>query len=249
MGGFFMKKIISWEMITRETKIGVAASAIGLFLALAIASYTQVYAENIQSEISQNVIRFHVLANSNSAQDQALKNIVRDGILDRFGSHLNPSYNTLADIDDTRTFLLENLDDIQAYAMQLIQNEGFAYSVQGVLDWSFFPTRLYGDMTFPAGEYEALRIIIGEGRGGNWWCVMFPPLCYVDVATPNTVADRSVFASESYVLLQHLLSDEAYAIINHSQGDTSVTVRFKVVEWWQERMNQDSQDPSLYVRR
>ena len=89
-----IKKNITQKII-REIKIWLTASVFGLILALTIATHTQTYAQNIQSEISQNVIRFHVLANSNSAQDQALKNIVRDGILDRFGSQLDSTRNTM----------------------------------------------------------------------------------------------------------------------------------------------------------
>jgi len=232
-----MKKIITRKIIVRELKIWLAASIIGVILALAIATHTQAYSQNIQNEISQNVIRFHVLANSNAAEDQALKNMVRDGILNQFGSKLDPTSN----IEDTRFFLQNNMTEIEAYAVQLIKNEGFNYSVQGVIDQTFFPTRKYGNMAFPAGEYEALRIIIGEGQGDNWWCVMFPPLCYVDGTTANPTSD-------DYTLLRNLLSDETYALMNHAQGGTSVTVRFKIVEWWQEHMQQ-AQQQSLYAQK
>jgi len=234
-GGFFVKKIIE-----KEIKIWLAASVIGIFLALMITMYTQTYAKNIQNEISQNVIRFHVMANSDGTQDQILKNLVRDGILDRFGNKLDPTVG----IEDTRTFLLEHIEDIRGYAAYILQNEGFDYPVKALLGNAFFPTRMYGDMAFPAGEYEALRLIIGEGRGSNWWCVMFPPLCYIEAATPSS--EEIIF--DDYTLLRHLLSDETYAIMNHSQRDASVTLRFRIVEWWQERMHEEGQPPTLYIQ-
>ena len=221
------------KMITREMKIWMAATVFGLFLAMAIATYTQAYAENVQNEIADNVIRFHVLANSDSPEDQALKNFVRDGVLDRYRDKLDPA----GSIEDTRTFLLEHLEEVQEYAEYLVQSKGFNYPVYGVVDRTFFPTRVYEDIAFPAGEYEALRIVIGEGRGSNWWCVMFPPLCYVDAATP---------APDDHTVLRNLVSDQTYAVMNHSQGNTGVTVRFKVVEWWQEQMHQ--QPGTMYLQ-
>jgi len=216
----------------KELKIWLFAIASGLITASIITGCTQAYADSIQNEIASNVIRFHVLAHSNTALDQEIKDIVRDGILDRFGSKLDPTTNS---IEDTRTFLLENLDGIQEYAAVIVKEHGLGYPVETKMGRVFFPTRTYGSMSFPAGEYEALRIIIGEGSGGNWWCVMFPPLCYVDAPAngPDTEPD---YSGGDYSLLSTLLSREAYALMNHSQRDTGVTVRFKVVEWWQERM-------------
>ena len=230
VGGFYIKKII-----VREMKICFAALALGFTFVLIFAVYTQAYAENVQNEIANNVIRFHVLANSDSAQDQALKNVVRDGMLDHFKYKLDPT----ASVEDTRIFLLDHLEEMQDFASLLVKNNGFNYSVQGLVDQTFFPTRTYGHMAFPAGEYGAFRIVIGNGKGSNWWCVMFPPLCYMDAALP---------AEDNHTLLRNLLSDETYALINHSQENASVRVRFKIVEWWQNRIHQQEQNPVLYIQ-
>ena len=227
----------------REIKIWFAALSIGLFITFIITLYTQTYAKNIQNEISQNVIRFHVLANSDTAHDQFIKNKVRDGVLEHFGYKLDSS----ASIEDKRLFLIEHMKDIEEYATKILQNEGFDYLIKGFIDHTFFPTRKYGDMAFPAGEYEALRIIIGEGRGSNWWCVMFPPLCYIEAATPSS--KEKSYASDDYTLLRYLLSNETYVLMNHSQRDASVTIRFKIVEWWQERMHENRQTSALYVQK
>jgi len=255
-----MKNFISQgkDYMSREIIIWLLAIGSGMIFAMLISGavgfigITRTYAINVQNEIADNVIRFHVIANSNSLQDQALKDIIRDEILDRYGGKLDPQ----SDIADTRIFIQENLDNIQKYAASLIEKRGFNYPVYAVLDRAFFPTRTYGNMSFPAGKYEALRIIIGSGAGSNWWCVMFPPLCYVDAAIPTAVAPAtpappiatasaaSTPQSDSYTVLWHLLSDDAYSLINHSQRNTSVTIRFKIVEWWQEWIHQSDNHPS-----
>ena len=227
--------------INKEIKIWLAASVIGVFIAYGITA-TQAYAISVQNEIADNVIRFHVIANSDDPEDQAIKNTVRDGILDRFGGMLDPK----GSIEDTRMFLTENLDDIESYAAILA-----GYPVKGIVGQASFPTRTYartyartcgnsyGNLSFPAGEYEALRLIIGDGRGGNWWCVMFPPLCYVDAATPEP-SGQTVFGT--------LLSEDTYALMNHTQNGNGVTVRFKIVEWWQERLHpSDAPDASTFA--
>jgi len=207
------------NILKKEIKILLSALVIGSIFAMALS--TQIYAENVQNEISQNVIRLHVVPNSNSYEDQALKKHVRDGVLERFGGLLNPY-----DLEESRTFLKENLDEIKMFAGRLIHHEGHDYPVTATMERIFFPTRDYGNISFPDGEYEAIRIIIGSGTGSNWWCVMFPPLCYVDASNPD---------GDSNTLLSNRLSPETYALMNHSQGSTNVQVRFKIVEWWQER--------------
>ena len=203
----------------------------GSILALAVS--TQLYAESVQNEISENVIRLHIMPNSNSYQDQALKKHVRDGVLEQFGSLLSP-YN----LDESRAFLEENLDEIEMFAGRLLHHEGYDYPVLAVMDRIFFPTRDYGNISFPAGYYDAVRIIIGAGLGNNWWCVMFPPLCYVDITAPE---------QESNTLLSNRLSAETYALMNHVEGGTGVTVRFKIVEWWQEFMHGSNNEEPITV--
>ena len=222
--------------VTKEMKIWLAASAIGIVLALTISMHTQAFSENVQNEISENVIRFHVMAHSNSANDQALKDTVRDGVLEQFKQRINSGRS----IEESRDYLIRHLDEIGEYAAAIVREQGYDYPVQAVIGRVFFPTRTYNGIAFPAGEYEALRIIIGEGRGDNWWCVMFPPLCYVDATQHNPEAD-------DIITLQHLLTDDTYALMNHSQHDMTVTVRFKIVEWWQER--QQNESIGIFVRR
>ena len=213
--------------LTKEMKIWFVAATIGLLLALLLSVYTHAYSENAQREIAENVLRLHVLAHSDAPSDQALKLKVRDGILERFQPELGGS------IDETRRFMEAHLDEIQAYAAGIVAAQGYSHSVQAVLGHSFFPTRFYEGIAFPAGVYEGLRLIIGEGQGANWWCVLFPPLCYIDLAQPT----------EGVVTFRQLLSDDTYALMTHSTQDPTIAVRFRIVEWWQELRQGRPEEP------
>lgn len=127
---------------------------------------------------SHNLIRFHVIANSDTPGDQELKRHVRDAVLASVGREVAEAGN----INDARQLVSFNLGAITAAAKNQIRKEGRNYSVRTEFGDFPFPTRAYGDITLPAGNYEAVRLVIGEGRGQNWWCVLFPPLCLVDVA-------------------------------------------------------------------
>ncbi|MDN5325567.1 MAG: stage sporulation protein [Moorella sp. (in: firmicutes)] len=136
---------------------------------------------------SHNLIRLHVIANSDTPGDQELKRHVRDAVLASVGQRLAGA----GDITTARQLVSTNLATITAAAEAQIKREGRSYTVRTEFGDFPFPTRAYGDITLPAGNYEAVRLVIGEGRGQNWWCVLFPPLCLVDVASkghPGQVA-------------------------------------------------------------
>jgi stage II sporulation protein R len=130
------------------------------------------------------LIRLHVLANSDSAADQALKHKVRDEII----RVIAPEFLVSGDIDSARQTARANLKRIELIASGVIQAEGKDYPVTVELDTFPFPTKHYGAFILPAGDYEAVRVVIGNGGGANWWCVLFPPLCFVDM-TRNLAAD------------------------------------------------------------
>lgn len=123
-----------------------------------------------------NLIRFHVIANSDSAADQALKLKVRDRILD----DLQPIISQAVSVEQARLLVSENLQQIQAAAREEIIQNGMDYPIQAELGQFEFPAKIYGDVVLPNGSYEALRVSIGQGAGQNWWCVLFPPLCFVN---------------------------------------------------------------------
>ena len=142
------------------------------------------YSEDLNKGLSNNLIRLHVIANSDSPEDQALKRDVRDVIL----NYMKDKYTVTKNVEETKLLIKENLNEIQGLAAKEIQRQEKNYSVDAMFGSYPFPTKVYGDITLPAGNYEALRVVIGKGEGANWWCVLFPPLCFVD-ATHGTIPD------------------------------------------------------------
>ena len=170
-----------------------------------------------QKEIADNIIRFHVRANSDSDADQALKLKVKDAVV----TYLQRELSDAAGIDEARKILYDDSARIEAIADDVIKSEGMAYDVNVYFETSYFPMKTYGDMTFPPGEYEAFRIDIGDAQGHNWWCVLFPPLCLVEQS-------YSVVPDDSKEQLKGLLSDEAYDTITMQDLDEDeYEVRFK----------------------
>ena len=185
----------------REIKIIGAALGAGLLFALAVAGYSHAYAHHVQRDIADHVIRFHVRANSDRAEDQALKEAVRAGVLAAF----EPALNTDRGLEATRRTLEGELGEMARYAADIVQAAGFDYAVSADISRLFFPTQFYGSLSFPPGEYEAVQIIIGEGAGSNWWCLMFPPLCYVDMTATESGRDQ----------LQNTVSEEGFMLLTH----------------------------------
>ncbi|HLO04966.1 MAG TPA: stage II sporulation protein R [Symbiobacteriaceae bacterium] len=129
-----------------------------------------------QAEWAEQVVRLHVLANSDSEADQALKLQVRDAVLAEM-----PSLFTKATTQaEALQVVKRNLPALERLAKQIVTKAGYTYPVKASVGIFDFPNRTYGDVTLPAGPYEALRLEIGEAKGANWWCVLFPPLCFND---------------------------------------------------------------------
>lgn len=183
------------------------------------------YTEGMNDGLADSLIRLHVIANSDSPEDQSLKRDVRDEILAFVQSELKLSEN----IDQTRAIMEDKLGIITQIAKEKILDKGKSYNVQTTLGSFPFPTKTYGDITLPAGDYQALRVVIGNGNGANWWCVLFPPLCFVDV-THGTVPDS---VKED---LKGVLSKEEYDIVTSSdeESDIPVKIKFKIVEMFQD---------------
>lgn len=183
------------------------------------------YAVNLNKGLSDNLVRLHVIANSDSPEDQQLKRDVRDAILAYMGGELKNSEN----IQETKAIVRDRLDEITNIAEETIAGKGKAYSVKAMLGSYPFPTKSYGDIVLPAGDYQALRVVIGEGAGANWWCVLFPPLCFVDV-THGTIPDS---AKEE---LKAALTEDEYGIIASADEDADIPIKikFKIVEIFQD---------------
>ena len=133
------------------------------------------------NNFKDQIIRFHIKANSDEKEDQALKLKIRDELLKKMKVQFEKSNS----IEETREIIKNNIDNIKYITEEMIKEEGKDFSVDVSLGNRNFPTRKYGNITFPSGEYETLQVSIGEGKGENWWCVMFPPLCFVDMDHSN----------------------------------------------------------------
>lgn len=196
-------------MIGRQQKEKKKTWKISLFLFIIILMTTIigvcVVAQYQSEQYADNVLRLHVIANSNTSEDQALKLKVRDSV----GSVVSMLTKNTRTASETEQIVQENIDIIKTAAEEKIREEGYHYPVEIITGNFYFPTKYYAKGALPAGEYEAVRVIIGEGAGENWWCVLFPPLCF-----SNGTADPEIDTEQN--------------------ADTGVTLRFKIVEVFQE---------------
>lgn len=194
---------------------------IGLIISMAVSSYFN----RVESALSDNVLRLHVIANSDSEFDQQLKLKVRDKILQRSDS----IFSKKSDISEAKKNIKDNIEEIEKIACAEVAANGCDYPVKVTFGKSDFPTKAYGNVTLPAGTYEALKVEIGEAKGKNWWCVMFPPLCFVDASSPE-------MSAEAMAMLKDNLSEDEYALITNSENK-NVEIKFKAYEIWQSGKN------------
>ncbi|MFL0195575.1 stage II sporulation protein R [Clostridium sp. WILCCON 0269] len=201
-------------------------SVISIF---AVSSYlVKVKSSSLQSDMASKIIRFHVIANSDSQSDQKLKLKVRDEVL----KYMTPKLKNCKDINESRKVLKENNEEILNIANKVIKEQGYSYNAKSSLTKVNFPIKSYGNITLPQGTYEAYRIIIGSGKGQNWWCVMFPPLCFVDI-TKGQVSYKQV-SNE----MKKVLTPEEYKMVNNNilyannkkDDKNNIKVKFKILE-------------------
>jgi stage II sporulation protein R len=140
-------------------------------------------AESSTAKAGDGLIRLHVLANSDSQEDQALKLKVRDAVI----QYLDPLFSNAEDANDARRIVAEERENLAAVARQVIAANGADYDVKIQLGTFDFPIKTYGELVLPAGKYEAVRVLIGQAEGSNWWCVLFPPLCFIDITNATAV--------------------------------------------------------------
>lgn len=155
-----------------------------------------------QEDLAKEVFRFHVLANSDSEEDQALKLKVKEAVI----SYMERELPDAEEAQETKVWAKEHVRDIETVAKRVILEEGYGYPVTAEVTECEFPDKTYGDVTFPAGRYEALRIRIGAGKGHNWWCVLYPNLCFLDCV-------HAVVPDEGKEELKEVLTDEEYEMI------------------------------------
>ena len=189
-------------------------------------------------EVKDSLIRFHVIANSDSEDDQNLKIKVKNKVIDYLYPYLNDSQS----LDESRQIIKDRMQEVKKLAEQVIEDNNYKYSIKVELSRENFPDKSYGNITLPQGNYEAFRIIIGDGQGKNWWCVMFPPLCFVDESKAEVEYDKTEnkinSKKDSLNLDIKLNSDEKKSEELDKQNDNNdkvknennVQVKFKIVE-------------------
>lgn len=185
-----------------------------LFLAVAVRVWNASSNDPLQAGIADKILRFHILANSDSDEDQAIKEEVRDEV----GQMLAPYLTNAADLEETQAIVTAHMSEIVRTAEEALEERGYDYGASARLAQVTFPEKTYGDYTFPAGEYEALEITLGEGRGHNWWCVLYPNMCF-----RGTVYE--IVEDEADEALREVLSPEEYADVFNS-GNYEIRFRF-----------------------
>lgn len=176
----------------------------------------------LQQSIAGKVLRFHVLANSDSDSDQELKLKVRDAV----GAQMAELLSDAESLADCKQLVTANIGEIKRTAERVIAQQGYDYTVEAFLQEVSFPVKTYGEYTFPAGEYEALEIVIGAGEGHNWWCVMYPNMCF-------SGSVYEVVDEEAETELREVLSEEEYEEILTSGN---YEIQFKYLTFLNELM-------------
>lgn len=211
-----MKKILNFMKNPKIKMIGILSILLFFYTTVCAISYAQ----SVSSDIADSVFRLHVIANSDSDEDQKLKLKVRDELLKTMNS-LCENANSK---EEAMNIAKENSSLFQSIAEKTIQDNGYNYSVTIHIGQYDFPTKTYGDIALPAGNYDALRVEIGEAKGKNWWCVMFPPLCFIDVTS-------GVVPNESKEQLEDSMSEEDYALIS-DKNNSGIEFKFKILEFF-----------------
>ncbi len=177
-------------------------------------SYAKVTSENI----ADSVFRLHVIANSDSKEDQDLKYKVRDSLLD----YMNSITSNCTSKEEVIEIAKDHSKNFEEIAINTMAENGYAYPVKIEIGQFDFPTKIYGDISFPSGTYDALKVELGKAKGQNWWCVMFPPLCFIDISS-------GVVPDESKQYLKDNIGEEEYALISNDDNP-EFKFKFKLLE-------------------
>lgn len=178
------------------------------------------YVIKVSSNLSDNVFRLHIIANSNSEIDQNLKYKVRDNLV----KYMNTVCNNFVSKEETINYILSHFSDFEEIVNKTIKNYGFNYTSKLEIGNFKFPTKTYGDISLPSGNYDALEVKIGKAEGKNWWCVLYPSLCFIDT-------DLSIVPEESKSKLKNSLGEEEYALISDNENP-SINFKFKLVDFF-----------------
>ena len=185
-----------------------------LFFLLVIFS-AKSYASNIINDLSSNFFRLHILANSDSKEDQELKLKVRDKIIEYMNEQ---NFKTK---EETISYINNNIEEFYKIAEKTIQENGYNYTVNISVGNFYFPTKNYGNISLPAGFYDGIKIEIGYAKGQNWWCSLFPPLCFVDISA-------GIVENDDLSVLENNLNKEEFSLITNS--NETIKFKFKIIE-------------------
>ncbi len=209
---------------TNKRKVRVLQAVTAMVIILSVILIRTSYgeakvADQIQMDIAEQIIRFHVLANSNSDEDQQVKLKVKEEVV----HYMQDKLASCESKEEAKQILREQESEIKNLAIDVLRKNGYAYDVTCELSKEYFPVKVYGDLTFPAGNYDAFRILIGNAEGKNWWCVMFPSLCLVNET-------YSVVPEDSKNKLKHVLSEEDYEAIDTSDEEINADTSGDLIE-------------------
>ena len=178
--------------------------------------YSFSYSYSISNDLEKNLFRLHILANSDSTEDQELKLYVRNKVIDYLHQY---SFNNKSELI---TFLNNNQLSLQKVIDDAIKEKGYSYTISFEIENSFYPQKQYENITLPAGNYDGLKIKIGKAEGKNWWCVLFPPMCIINNSTCS-------LPEESEILLDNSLTAESCSVI--SSNSSKYKFKFKIIEF------------------
>ena len=214
-----MKKILNYMKSSKLRNFSVLIFLLFIYIFICAHSYVSAISNNL----SDAVFRLHVLANSDSDEDQNLKLKVRDSLL----NYMNNICSNCSTKEEAISLVKEHKQEFQQIAENTILENGYKYPVKINIGNFYFPTKNYGDISLPAGSYDALRVEIGKAKGKNWWCVMFPSLCFIDVS--SGIVDEK--AKEN---LEENLEHESYSLISN-KNNTGIQFKFKLIEFFAEK--------------
>ena len=211
-----MKKILNFIKNSKIKNISIILLLLFLYTIIC----AQNYVSAVSTNLSEAVFRLHVIANSDSDEDQSLKLKVRDSLLN-YMNNLCVDCSTKKKAISLATI---HKNEFQQIAENTIKENGYNYPVRININNFYFPTKNYGDITLPAGFYDALRVEIGDAKGKNWWCVMFPSLCFIDISS-------GIVNDEAKENLENNLDEESYNLISN-KNNSEDEFKFKLVEFF-----------------
>lgn len=214
-----IENVYEW-LKARERKLLLWALIFGTVLTV-IAAGAMTLAHRAQESLAEAVVRFHVLGNSDSEEDQALKMQVKESVI----AYLEKELRSVKTRQEAEELLQQNLRRIQQVAARTVEAAGSDQTVTVSLADSDFPTKRYGSVMLPAGTYRALRIELGDARGANWWCMLFPALCFVD-------EEAESLPEETEEQMDEALTEEDSELIHQDEAGPFLRFKFKLIEWW-----------------